>query len=117
MLRSLPEMLNSIKDFQTRRLDSLERNLREDLNGSWGLDIPDPPEEGPDGELEQLESKVRFHHDRIEALFEKLSFWVSAFVFVCLDYALPIAVGIIATAYPYSLAELITQIAASSSQP
>ncbi len=113
-LRSLSQILNSIKEIWNRRLGNLERVWRENLNASWGLDVPSEPEEGPAGEFQYLEEKVGYRQRRIEAFFERVNFWVSAFVFLCLDYALPLFAGVVAARFPYSFADIVTKVAASA---
>ncbi len=83
------------------------------LRAFWGRDAPGKPEDGPDGEADEIDQNYEFRKSRLENLYSRLTFTASVFTVIILDYGAPVAVGVIAAVNPYALSNQIDWIIAS----
>ncbi len=108
LLRALPQIVKSSEELHKRRIDRHERIQRSKIAESWGFDVPSPPADGPDAEFLELKTDIGYLRQKLEATYSILAFWASFFAVLFLDYALPVAAGVVASFYPYSVSNMIT---------
>lgn len=110
VLRSVPGLIEAGRQFWIAWLERGEASARTAVIENHGLDTPSPPEYGPHGELQEIESDYAYRRRQLERRFEWWSFIAAIALSLSIDLLFPAAVALTAIFYPEAIAHQIDRM-------
>ena len=110
LIKEIPHLLVSFQLWSIGRLKKKHDLQKRNLADSFGHPGYDQYEDGPNGEYKELEDSQKWEQSNVERQFGSLIAPFRVIAETTTRYLIPVATGILASCYPYSLDKLTTYL-------
>lgn len=110
LIKEIPHLLISFQLWSIGRLKKKHDFQQRNLADHWGYPGHDQYEDGPNGEFKELEDRHKWEQSNVERRFDPIIASFRVIAETTTRYLIPVATGILASCYPYSLDKLTSYL-------